>query len=357
MRQTNDFEDQSGGLPLIYMALAVSFFVMLILVLVVAMNRDNNNKGKGKKQAAVSTQEEMQEEQEAPGLVASDLDFWDMYPEEILTSTPEEETTTEEETTEEDLSQDGKRFEITLSDGTKEWVDINQQWKRNTYDYTNLIRKNNQLQYYSGGKKVSFLGIELSKYQKRVNFAAMQAEGVDYCMIRVGARGYAEGKIQDDEMFETHIAGANAVNMPVGLYFYSQAITEAEAIAEADYVLAKIGQNKITYPIGFYMEPVENDTARIDSLTKEQRTLIAKAFLRRIELAGYTGILYGNEEWLVKKLDLSQLTDYDIWLAEKEDIPDYPYLFSMWQYTRQGEMYGVDGLVNLNISFVDYSAR
>ena len=357
MKQTNDFEDHSGGLPLIYMALAVSFFVMLILILVVSMNRDNNKK-KGNNRTTAQTQEETQEQEDVPGLVASDLDFWDMYPEEIVTSTEEEEETTEEEETiEEDLSQGGKRVEISLSDGKKEWVDINQQWKKNTYDYTNLVRKNNLLQYYSGGKKVSFLGIELSKYQKRVNFEAIQAEGVDYCMIRVGSRGYESGKIQDDEMFETHIAGASAANMPIGLYFYSQAITEAEAIAEADYVLAKIGKNKITYPIGFYMEPVENDTARIDSLTNDQRTLIAKAFLRRIELAGYTAILYGNEEWLLKKLDLSQLTDYDIWLAEKEDIPDYPYLFSMWQYTRQGEVYGVDGIVNLNISFVDYSAR
>ncbi|MBR5579359.1 MAG: glycoside hydrolase family 25 protein [Lachnospiraceae bacterium] len=360
MRQTYDYEDNSGGLPLIYMALGVSFFVLLILVLVIAVNKKPVKNQPVPAAIEQETESSGESFEQSTGLVASDLDFWDMYPvEEEKTETTEEETkeTEEEETTKTGPENDGKHVEVVFRDGSKEWVAINPYRKKHNYDFTNLVSKNNLLHYYADGKQISYLGVDLSKYQKSVDFAAIQAEGVDFCMLRVGSRGYSTGTIQQDEMFEAHLAGANAVGMPVGLYFYSQAITEAEAIEEANYVISKIGTNKITYPIAFDMEFVENDTARIETLTREEKTNIALAFLKRIEEAGYTGMLYGNKEWLLKRIDIAKLEQYDIWLGQEDDIPDYPYLFSMWQYTRQGEIFGIDGYVDLNISFIDYSAR
>ena len=363
MRQTYDYEDQSGGLPLIYMALAVSAFVLGILVLVVTMNQDK----KPSPQYTAAMQEESTEESsedletghEIGGdLVASDLDFWDMYPIETETETQEEEESTEEETTtEEDPSKDGKHVEIVYRDGSSEWLAINPYWKKNTYDFVNLVSKNDLLHYYSDGKQVSYLGVDLSKYQKSVDFAAIQSEGIDFCMLRVGSRGYETGSIQEDEKFQEFLAGAEAVGMPVGLYFFSQAVTEAEAIEEANFVISKIGEHKISYPIAFDMEFIENDSSRIETLTRNEKTNIALAFLQRIEEAGYTGMLYGNKEWLLKRIDLTKFEQYDIWLTQEDDIPDYPYTYSMWQYTRQGEVYGIEGYVDLNISFIDYSAR
>ena len=134
-------------------------------------------------------------------------------------------------------------------------------------------------------------------------------------------------------------------------------VVEAEAVEEANFVISKIGEHKITYPIAFDMEFIANDNSRIETLTRNEKTNIALAFLNRIEEAGYTGMLYGNKEWLLKRIDLSKFEKYDIWLSQEEDIPDYPYTYSMWQYTRQGEVYGIDGYVDLNISFIDYSAR
>ena len=359
MRQTYDYEDNSGGLPLIYMAVAVSFFVLFILVVVVAVNK----KPTGNQTAAILEEQKTEETgistEEASGLVAGDLDFWDMYPVEEESKEEEDasETTEEETTTSQGPENDGKHVEVVFRDGSREWVPINPYRKKHNYDFTNLVSKNNLLYYYADGKQISYLGVDLSKYQKKVDFAAIQAEGVDFCMLRVGSRGYSTGTIQQDEMFESHLAGAKAVGMPIGLYFYSQAITEAEAIEEANFVISKIGENKITYPIAYDMEFVENDTARIETLTREEKTNIALAFLKRIEEAGYTGMLYGNKEWLMKRIDIAQLEQYDIWLTQEDDIPDYPYLFSMWQYTRQGEIFGIDGYVDLNISFIDYSAR
>lgn len=358
MRQTNDYEDNSGGLPLIGMALGVSFFVLLILLLVVALNKKNRSPNRPQAVAVSSEEEPSTDYLTGSNLVASDLGFWDMYPLETETMTEAEEKTSEEEaTTEEDLGADGKHVQVTLRDGTTEWVEINPKWKRNTYDFSNLVSKNNLLKYYADGKQASYLGIDLSRYQKSVNYEALKNEGIDFCMIRVGARGYETGTIQADDLFETHIRGVAQAGLDVGLYFYSQAITEAEAVEEANYLLSRIGTHKITYPIAFDMEYVENDTARIETLTKSERTKIALAFLNRIEEAGYTGMLYGNKEWLLKRIDLSQFEKYDIWLAQEADIPDYPYTYSMWQYSRKGEIYGIDGYVDLNISFVDYSAR
>ena len=359
MRQTYDYEDNSGGLPIIYMALGVSAFVILILSLVIMTNK--KPKRNLDSSTVTVTEEEKDKEDGITGskLVASDLDFWDMYP--IEEEKPVEEEKEKDEEEEEAVvtgpENDGKHVEVIFRDGSSEWVEINPYRKKHTYDFTNLVSKNNLLHYYSDGKQVSYLGIDLSKYQKKVDFAAIQAEGIDYCMIRVGSRGYSTGAIQADEMFDSHMAGASAVGMPIGLYFYSQAVTEAEAIEEANYVISKIGQYKITYPIAFDMEFVENDTSRIETLTRDEKTNIALAFLKRIEEAGYAGMLYGNKEWLLKRIDIAKLEQYDIWLAEESDIPDYPYLFSMWQYSRQGQIFGIDGYVDLNVSFIDYSAR
>ena len=395
MRQTYDYEDHSGGLPLIYMALIVSFFVLMILVLVVVMNNEKRSKHQATmaaytEEAVEETVEETQDTvasgHEAGGnLVASDLDFWDMYPretkEEAVGVTKEKETDEKEEASKKDGEEeeddteidedgdgepdeekkgpenDGKHVQVVYRNGTSEWVPINPYWKKNTYDFTNLIRKNDLLHYYSNGKEISYLGVDLSKYQKKVDFSAIQSEGIDFCMLRVGARGYESGVIQEDEKFQEFITGAEAAGMPVGLYFFSQAVTEAEAVEEANFVLSKIGEHKISYTIAYDMEFITNDSSRIETLTKAEKTNIALAFLNRIEEAGYTGMLYGNKEWLLKRIDLSKFEKYDIWLTQEENIPDYPYTYSMWQYTRQGEVYGIDGYVDLNISFIDYSAR
>lgn len=365
MRQSYDFEDESGGLPLIYMAVGVTFFVLLILVLVVTMNQDKRPAKQNNAVVQEENREDSSKEQQTShviggDLVAEDLDFWDMYPVEEETEVKEEivvEEEIEEEEIEEDPSKDGKHVQIEKPDGTTEWLEINPKWKKNTYDFTNLVSKNDLLHYYSDGKQVSYLGVDLSKYQKEVDFAAIQREGIDFCMLRVGARGYESGILQEDENYQEFMKKAAEVNMPVGLYFFSQAVSVTEAIEEADFVISRIGDYKISYPIAFDMEFIENDASRVETLTKTERTNIALAFLNRIENAGFTGMLYGDKEWLLTRVDLSKFDKYDIWLAEEENIPDYPYTYSMWQYTRQGEIFGIDGYVDLNISFVDYSAR
>ena len=122
-------------------------------------------------------------------------------------------------------------------------------------------------------------------------------------------------------------------------------------------VIENLGEYQITYPVAYDMELVENDTARTDKLTKAEKTEMAKTFLDTIAAAGYKTMIYGNKEWLIKEIDMSKLTSYDVWLSQAADIPDYPYKFTMWQYQREGSVDGIVGYVNMNISFINYAEK
>lgn len=357
MRQTDDFEDNSGGLPIIYMALGVSVFILVVLGIVLTVNKKPVKNTRPVMIVEESSEEESSERIVPDKRTADDLDIWNMYPEETEEETTEEESETEEETTTEESKDDGNHIQIVYSDGTEEWVKINPYMEKNTYDFTNLVSNDGKMKYYSDGKKISYLGVDISRYQKDVDFEALKSDGIDFVMLRVGARGYKTGEIQIDEYFHENIKKASEAGLDIGVYFFSQAVTQEEAIEEAQLVLDNIKEYEILYPIAYDMEFIENDTARVETLTRDERTTVAAAFLNHINNSGYTPMLYGDTEWLVKRIDVAKFNASCIWLAEEADIPKYPYRYEMWQYTTQGQVRGINGFVDLNISFVDYSAR
>jgi GH25 family lysozyme M1 (1,4-beta-N-acetylmuramidase) len=114
---------------------------------------------------------------------------------------------------------------------------------------------------------------------------------------------------------------------------------------------------EISYPVAFDMEYVDNDTARVEALSKEEKTKIAITFLDTVKATGYIPMVYGDKEWLIKRVDLSKLKDYDVWLSQPGDIPDYPYQFTMWQYDDNASVDGIAQRTNLSISFVDYGEK
>lgn len=317
-------------------------------------------------------------------LTADDLDLWNRYPrknpelvkvdgteageeekekdgtEEKSKSAKDRFEEAEEKQAEEekkDPAKDGKHTLLTYEDGTEEWVLTSPYLEKNTYDFTNLTMKADKMAYYEDGKQTSLLGVDLSKYNKEVDFEALKEAGMDFAMIRLGARGYGSGQILLDEKFTDYMSRAAGAGLDTGVYFFSQAVSAQEAVEEANFVIQNLAAYHITWPIAFDMEYVENDTARIEALSREEKTTVAKAFLDTVKAAGYKPMLYGNKAWLIKELDLTKLTGYDIWLSEQTDVPDYPYQFQMWQYTLDGDVRGVDGDVNLNISFVDYTEK
>ncbi|MCI6553740.1 MAG: glycoside hydrolase family 25 protein [Lachnospiraceae bacterium] len=303
-------------------------------------------------------------------LTASDLDFWDMYPEgeekRPVYSEKDGEKEAEEqaryeeaarEEAESDPSRDGKHTLVTNRDGTEEWVAIQPSLKQHSYDFTKLTKKSDKMAYYESGRKISYLGADISKENGEVDFVMLKEAGVDYVMLRLGARGYGSGELLLDEKFEDNLTKAAEAGLDIGVYFFSQAITASEAEEEAEFVIEKLGDHKITYPVVFRMEYASNDTSRIESLSVQQKTGIAKEFLDTIEDGGYKPMIYGTKEWLLKEIDLTKLTDCDVWLSQQEDMPDYPYQFQMWQYTFEGRISGITGNAAMNISFADYSVK
>ena len=357
MRLPEEFEEQNTGKPVVYMFAGVCTFIVLLFAVVMFLNAEpKKNSSKVDEETDVAETET----QEKSNLVAEDLDFWDMYPQTEETDTEEtdnKQSTKTEQKDEDDPSTDGKHTKITYTDGSEEWVLISQHLPKNTYDYTKLVSQSGIMKYYVDGTQTSYFGLDISKTQGYVDFNKMVKAGVDYVMLRVGARGYSTGQLVLDEYYVDNIKGATDTSLHVGLYFSSQAKTKEEAVEEANMVLNQIGEYEIDYPIVFEMETIANDTSRTADLTKEERTDIAIAFLDTIKNAGYIPMVRGNKEWLLTKVDLSKLTTYDIWLSEEGDLPDYPYQFSMWQYNKSGTIDGVSGNVNFNISFIDFTEK
>ena len=162
-----------------------------------------------------------------------------------------------------------------------------------------------------------------------------------------------------DENYLTYMKEAKEAGLGIGVSFYSQAVNEAEAIEEANLVVQALQQAEIKpeYPVIFDMELVNNDSSRTEKLTKNQLTAITKAFCNTISQNGYTPAVYGNKYWLLRKLDLTQLSGYNIWLSKEGDVPDYPYEFAMWEYKQDAKIDGIAGNVSLSISFIDYEMR
>ena len=247
--------------------------------------------------------------------------------------------------------------DIVMADaGEYYFFPISDELKHNTYDLEQFALDEDQIMtYYENGEKISHKGIDVSKYQGSIDWEKVAGDGVEYAFIRLGIRGYTEGVIQEDETFENNIVGARRNNIDVGVYFFTQATSIAEAEEEAQYVLDMIEPYKVDYPVVIDVEALSNANARTRNLTKEERTQYCIAFCEMIKKAGYTPMIYGNLKTFMLMLDIEQLEDYDKWFAYYDEQFYFPYDFKVWQYTDKGKVNGIGTDVDLNISFEDLS--
>lgn len=247
--------------------------------------------------------------------------------------------------------------EIVLADaGRFHFFPITDQLAHHTYDLNKFALDGNQeMKYYENGETASRKGVDVSKYQGDIDWEKVAADDVEYAFIRLGIRGYTEGAIQEDENFEDNINGALDHDLQVGVYFFTQAVSVEEAEEEAQFVLDAIEPYDVRYPVVLDVEDVSNSNARTRDLTKEERTQYCIAFCEMIKNAGYKPMIYGNLKTFMMMLDLEQLEDYDKWFALYDEQVYYPYAFKVWQYTASGQVDGIEGDVDLNISFEDLS--
>ena len=195
-------------------------------------------------------------------------------------------------------------------------------------------------------------GIDVSKWNETIDWEAVKEDGVEFAIIRCGYRGSLSGSLIIDPTYEENIRGAIAADIPVGVYFFTQAVNEVEAVEEASMVINLIRRYDVDYPV-FLDSESAGGNGRADKLEAEERTRIHKAFLETIAAAGYATGIYGSANWLDGKVEMKELSGYHTWLAEYADIPSYDGYYHMWQYTSKGSIDGISTNVDLNLCYMN----
>ncbi len=212
------------------------------------------------------------------------------------------------------------------------------------------------LMVYNSDTVTTYTGIDVSSHQDEIDWQAVKDAGIDFAILRAGYRGYTEGGLFLDNRFIYNINKCNELDIPVGIYFYSQAISVEEAREEAELVLKWIRGYDVDYPIVFDWEHVGDPEARTNDVPGDVITDCAIEFCSIIEANGYKPMIYFNQELAYKYYDLSRICYFDFWLAEpNEKAPTFYYDFQIFQYTHYGTVDGIAKEVDINLSFIDYT--
>ncbi len=363
-------------------SVVASVAVLAILAITVLANTGKNGKhGNGSNPypaaAEKSTEESTEVSEDKETRTSDELSFWNMYDkdekkEPIVVSENKEKDKEKEKKTSTVSKSEAERIRRGISDdsvsenkfnisplGAKpEYVSINAVIPKNDLIEENFSMKDGRLIYSQGGRNVSHFGIDVSKYNGTISWNKVKKDGVEFALIRVGARGYSSGNIILDENFQANLKGCNENKIDVGAYFFSQAITTNEAVEEANYCVAALGGTKIRYPVIFDSESILNDNYRTENLTAEELTSIFKAFADTVKLYGYTPMVAASKEQLAKHFDLQSMSGYDVWLLDEGEKTEYPYRYCIRQYDSEGKIEGISSnSVNYDICLISYADK
>ena len=197
-------------------------------------------------------------------------------------------------------------------------------------------------------------GIDVSEFQDDINWEKVSKDSVEFVYIRIGRRGATTGLLYDDPKFETNYKGARDNGIPVGIYFFSQAVNEEEAIEEAKWVMERIKDRQLDLPIVYDLEEVilEDEKSRLEGIDKKQLTDNALAFMNELKNNGYDTMFYTYQYWAENFYEMDRLSEIPLWFAQydvKAPVCEYP--ISIWQYSNKGTINGISQPVDLNIMF------
>ncbi len=372
-------------------SIVASLAVLAILAGTVAMNNKKRPNNNNQNNPYIKATEETTEEEPSSNnrRTSDELSFWDMYDdkdeeeENIVVSENKAKdkqtasknkvnktSTSRNSTSKNSASADrlsvslngesvsGNKFNISPEGAEPELVPVNALIPKNELIEDNFsVVSGNKLTYSQSGRNVSHFGIDVSKYNGTVSWNSVKKAGVEYALLRVGARGYSSGNIVLDEKFTENLKGCQDNGIDVGVYFFSQAINTNEAIEEASYCVASLSGNRIRYPIIFDSEEVLNDSYRTENLSSTELTNIFKAFAEVVKAYGYTPMFAGTKKQLARRVDLQNMNGYDIWLLDTGEKTEYPYRYSIRQYSDKGKVDGITGEVNLDICLISYAEK
>lgn len=238
-------------------------------------------------------------------------------------------------------------------DAWGEWhtMTVNPKVEKHNYSWEKLVHENFDVQY-EDETFFSRKGVDVSHHQGTIDWNKVKQAGYEFAIIRMVYRGYGStGSLNLDRTCLENIKQAQTAGLDVGVYVFSQAINEEEALEEAELVLATLGGGKLELPVVFDPELIREEEARTDEVSGEQFTRNTIVFCEKIRGAGYEPMVYSNLIWESELFDMEQLEMYPIWYADYEKIPQTPYDFEFWQYSEKGIVDGIDGIVDLNVQF------
>lgn len=232
-------------------------------------------------------------------------------------------------------------FEFQDAAGGKHTMTIDANAPKNLYIKEYFSCKNGVMCYKGDARYISRLGCDISRHNGTIDWEKLKAFGIEFVILRIGYRGYQSGVITLDECFRDNFAQASKAGLDIGVYFFSQAITEAEAIEEADFVLKELSGKSLQLPVVFDPENILNDEARTDGVSGDIFMQTTIAFCQKIAQAGFEPMVYSNMLWEAQKFNMTELASYKIWYADYEKKPQTPYDFCFWQYTESARVPGV----------------
>lgn len=213
-------------------------------------------------------------------------------------------------------------------------------------------------------KEEQTIGIDVARYQGTIDWGRVARSDIDFAMIRVGYRGKTDGIIKEDPNGRYNLQEATKAGVKIGAYFFSTAVSEEEAVEEANWMAGVLSGYPITYPVVYDCEGFRESTSRQYTMGKEKRTDAALAFLNTIEELGYEGMFYASKgeleqdnHWETSRIE----EDYKIWVAQYPAEPypatpesSYSGIHHMWQYSTNGEIPGISQPVDMNIAYFGY---
>lgn len=265
--------------------------------------------------------------------------------------------------TEDQTGEEARQGDAQVSDGEiLEFVDAWGEWheteidpaiRKHDYNWSCLTNTEAGIQYAGDERYTIRKGIDVSEHQGDIDWGQVKAAGYDFAFLRIGYRGYGEqGTLCADAKFQQNIVNAHNAGVEVGVYLFSQAVSEDEALQEAGLVLEQLQGHSLELPVVFDPERIRDDAARTDNVTGEQFTKNTVLFCEKMKEAGYQPMIYSNMVWEAFEYDMEALADYPIWYADYEPVPQTPYYFSFWQYSEKGSVDGIAGNVDLNVQFL-----
>lgn len=199
-------------------------------------------------------------------------------------------------------------------------------------------------------------GVDVSEHQGTIDWALAAADGVDFALLRAAYRGYGEaGTLMQDACFRDNVTGAAENGVDIGVYFFSQATSAAEAEEEADFLMDLLNlyvPGTFSLPVFFDWEHINIEPARTDHVSDETLTDCAVAFCERIRAAGYDAGIYAYRYLAYYNYDLPRLAEYPLWIGAVGERPDFYYAFDIWQFSTEGEIGGITGAVDVDAIFV-----